>query len=730
MAASCVLALSAIAAAAEAVAVPNPGFEAIQTGTTSPEHWIAEIGGGAKATVERDAAVFHTGKNSIRITNQSPTKAFVFASIQSDLVTVRPQTTYVMRFWARGRQAKNCFASVSFENDGEHRLFLPSGDIEWKEFACRFSTSDKCSGVRLRFASDGITGGLWIDDVSLEVSPKQLVNLVEKAEPRNFEGFFPRSRGPVARNLVVCDLNRETTETGMMIAALQGIVNRRQPRIYLINKTNPAYYDEIWLKYMRDKDYTGREERLNDPWALVKRFKGEISGVIIYDTELPGSLHAARMLAGIKNALPVTPELAAQSGLPVDMDLRGKWKRNVDAYRYVFDNYWDQLSHHVIAWEYPFSANNCCLDYITQFKVPCFWVSTYADNEKGADPPAEEEFLNDLLAATPGNVPCMGWPMQGDDKGVQEYSGVRWLSEYGKWMPGTGFDSNMSVHSAIHPPDSVFRQKFRRQPSSVKLEDGKVYITVNIMDSGDALWYWLFHQRKIWSDPVRGLLPIGYGMDFHLYDVYPLVMQWYYENATPNDSFFGLIYLNTQVYGSRFRKQDSERIWNEFVEVTDKICGKTDIDGLEIYNGSWGEVTPPSRQTFERFTKGMKNLNYILADLGRHNNITTTNSNYMIGNTAVFHTLTRFQVWSTTAEALRDDRDAANAWLLGEIKANTPAALPAFMSAMAISWYYYPSWLFDLKQKLPSNYVVVSPGDLARLFKQHQARLRATGGKP
>ncbi|MCX7019053.1 MAG: GxGYxYP family putative glycoside hydrolase, partial [Candidatus Sumerlaeota bacterium] len=497
------------AAAAETVAVPNPGFETPQAGTTSTEHWKAEIGGGAKATVERDDKNFHNGKISIRITNQSPTKAFVFASLYSDILRVRPQTTYVMRFFAKGKKAKNCFASVSFEGDGERRLFLSSGDFDWKEFACQFTTPEKSSDIRLRFASDGITDGLWIDDVSLEVSPKQLVNLEEKVVPKDFDGFFPRSKGPVAKNLVVFDLNRESDEVGMMLAALQGIVNRRQPRIYLVNKTNPTYYDEVWFKYMQEKGYTGREERMSDPWALVQRFKSEIAGVIIYDTELPGSLHAARMLAGVKNALPVSPDLAAKSGLPVVMDLRGKWKRNVDAYRFVFDNYWDQMTHHVIAWEYPLSKNNCCLDYITQFKVPCFWVSTYSDNEKGADPPAEEEFLNDLLAATPGNVPCMGWPMQGDDKGVQEYSGVRWLSEYGKWMPGTGFNSNMSVHSAIHPPDSVFRQKFRRQPSNVKLEDDKVYVTVNIMDSGDALWYWLFHQRKIWADPVRGLLPIG-----------------------------------------------------------------------------------------------------------------------------------------------------------------------------------------------------------------------------
>jgi len=33
---------------------------------------------------------------------------------------------------------------------------------------------------------------------------------------------------------------------------------------------------------------------------------------------------------------------------------------------------------------------------------------------------------------------------------------------------------------------------------------------------------------------------------------------------------------------------------------------------------------------------------------------------------------------------------------------------------------YYPAWLKDLKEKLPADYVVVGPGDLARLFAQNQ----------
>lgn len=213
-------------------------------------------------------------------------------------------------------------------------------------------------------------------------------------------------------------------------------------------------------------------------------------------------------------------------------------------------------------------------------------------------------------------------------------------------------------------------------------------------------------------------------MNSTLYDTLPLVLQWYYENATPNDTFFaaisGLGYMNTQVYGSRFRTQDQERIWREYVRLTEQYCRKLDMEGIALYNGSWSEPTPPRLETFRRFTRGINGLNYLLADLGRHENIHPGNACYLLDEVVVLHTLTRFEVWTASAEVLRQDKNSANAWLLKEIQANTPSNRPGFLSAMAISWYYYPSWLHDLKEKLPAHYEVVSLHDLARLFRENR----------
>lgn len=702
---------------AQAPSVPNAGFEVTAPATGFAQGWTRGLGPGTEGSAEIDSTVAHGGRSSLRIIDATPNEAYKYVLVNSDWLTADRQTTYVARFWARGRAVGRCFVGIAFEGAGEHRQPLPAGAYEWQEVACRFTTPADCTRISLRFVADDTTDSLWIDDVTLAVSPVQLADIPEDRSPKSYPGWFPRTPGPVPQQLALVDVSGADPDVNALMVALQGIVNRKGPRLYLINPTNPPQYDEMWLEYMREKGYTGAEERLASPTSALERFREDVHGVIVWDPELPGSVHAAWMLAGLRDALPASPATASRLGLPILEDLRGRWHRNVDAYRYVYDRHWPEMSHHLLAWEYPSTTALSSRDTMVQHKVFMFWVSSYLDREKGADPPAEMAFVEELLSKTPGNVPVMGWPMY-VDRGIEEYTAVRLLSEYGKWVPGTGFNSNVSVHSAIRPPVGAFRQRFRTDPAPpVRLDAGKVYISVSILDSGDAQWYWQLYQRGIWADPARGSIPIGYGMNMTLLDALPLVAQWYYEHMTPNDSFFGLLYMNAPEYASRFRRQDRERIWGEFVRQTGSYLHALDMDGLELYTGGTGGASAPT-DLLRRFTSGISGLRYLVAGLGRHVDVKPSRSAEVLDDTVVLYTLTDFRVWSIGDDLTGRQMADENAWLLGEIAANTPAERPGFMSAMAISWMYYPAWLKDLKEKLPPHYVLVSPAELARLYRE------------
>ncbi len=710
--------------AAAAPTIPNPGFEMVDASTGFAAGWIRGLGPGTEGSAEIVETVARSGKRSLHIADRTPHQAYRYVLVNTDWIAAKPETTYILRFHVRGRTVGRCFVGVACEGAGEHRQQLPVGDYEWGEVAFRFTTPAGSGRIRVQLAADDIAD-LWFDDLSIETSPIQLAGIAE-ARAGKRKSWYPRTEGKLPRRLAVLDVSSESADVRALMVALQGIVNRKAPRLYLMNPTNPRGYDEMWLRYMQEKGYTGPEERLATAEEALKRFRANVRGAIVWDDALPGSRHAAWMLSGIRNALPASAETAARFGLPIVEDLRGRWKRNVEAYRYVWEKHRSDLAVDILAWDYPLNDALTSRDVMVQKRVFMFWVSAPLDNEPGADPIAEMELLEEVLSQTPGNIPVMGWPMHGI-KGVEEYTGVRLLSEYAKWVPGTAFNSNGTVHSAIRPERRVFSAAFWKGQDdnageTPALREGdpardKVYISVNILDSGDAQWYWQFHQRRIWDDPVRGTVPIGYGMNMTLSDALPVVAQWYHENRTPNDSFFGLMYMNAPVYASRFRKEDRERIWSEYVRLTGDYLKRMGMEGLELYTGGTGGARA-SEELLRRFTKGIPGLRYVLAGLGRHSDVKPDAAAETLDDTAVFHTLTNFRVWSLTENLMEKNMADENAWLLGEIAANTPTSRPGFMSAMAISWIYFPSWLADLKAKLPERYVMVSPGDLARLWSE------------
>ena len=92
--------------------------------------------------------------------------------------------------------------------------------------------------------------------------------------------------------------------------------------------------------------------------------------------------------------------------------------------------------------------------------------------------------------------------------------------------------------------------------------------------------------------------------------------------------------------------------------------------------------------------------------MGRDEGITETCPHYRMGDALVSHVFTRW-------DANNIGRNAANnAWLVNEIREQTPTERPAFMFVHPLSWSYYPSDLVAVSEALGEGYAVVSPGVL------------------
>ena len=148
------------------------------------------------------------------------------------------------------------------------------------------------------------------------------------------------------KHLDVADVYDAPGDVKIMMATLQGIVNRNQPRIYLLE--NQEEGKMTWLNDLK-VPYTVHD----DPWELVSDFKKEVKGIIVYDPKVPDSINVATTLAGLKDAVVASPELsakltAAPYGLKVLDDLQGKFKDKLDAYTWQYENLWKQTTHRML----------------------------------------------------------------------------------------------------------------------------------------------------------------------------------------------------------------------------------------------------------------------------------------------------------------------------------------------------------------------------------------------
>lgn len=133
---------------------------------------------------------------------------------------------------------------------------------------------------------------------------------------------------PLHTYVIAHDGTTASYDEAMAAASIQGIVNRTSPELYVLSRTNtrPQYWLELLSKDGRWLQ--GREVvPLADLAALVRLGGDRIKGAVIWDDTVPASVNVATTMAGVLDAVVLSPELAAKHlpewKLPVLKDLRG-----------------------------------------------------------------------------------------------------------------------------------------------------------------------------------------------------------------------------------------------------------------------------------------------------------------------------------------------------------------------------------------------------------------------
>lgn len=524
-----------------------------------------------------------------------------------------------------------------------------------------------------------------------------------------------KSKPPAERLYVfrLEDLPFNVRDLRLTLHCLQGLVNRVQPQLYLIQDR----YDEQWLEWLQQRGDI-RELRYLDIAELFDRFQGFASCMFVTDPAIPASINVATMLAGVHDGLVATAEMSDMFRLPkgaypdsfkTGMDLRVMhWRKDIDAYRWAFERLGEQLTRRAVSILDPASA--AIRDYFVEFKVPILWISNPNRPQEAHESFEEErDFVRDVFMKWPPNIPCMGWPLDG--LGIGEWEGVRLASQCAKFEVCSGNDgysptvSNLSVHSGTQ---AVLRQK--PAPAVPPLQSDKIYISFMRSD-GDGLNFQRHYYRKLFDDPAHGQVPVGWQIGATAADFNPAIVDYYYQHAKPGDAFVnaltGVGYIHEDCYADNYPPAQREQIWRDYLQLSAAYRAKIDASVMVTF----AEMRP---ELLARFAD-IPGIDGIFANYGTTSITTLDNEVTLVKGKPVFRAVSG-RVGELTFTSLGKHR--ATTAMIDEVREFTPRKRPGFMHVFLANWLSNMDMAENIASGLGSDYVPVRPDHLIALYKQ------------
>lgn len=308
-------------------------------------------------------------------------------------------------------------------------------------------------------------------------------------------------------------------------SALQGRVNRKQPRILIAdNRAEEGAFTWADTANLTSRNLFERAKR----YELVAKYAREIEGVVLYDPAI--SQHYRNLAGSIapqENAIPVCKpvyEELKKAGieLKVAVDLTDlKFTKPVELYRYFHERYWPKSDKRLIVSARPADRGgdyHHTRDMAAATNSAVVWLDTRVPEERDV----LRTFFADMKA---GEAIALGWY-------ATERTGITTASEFGiGTMPADYYVSSTVYAGTDH------KIQIPAVPKMPRLEN-KVYVAVFISD-GDNIQYTQHAMRKNWEriGEYRGKVALNWTIAPGLVDIGPAILNYYYRSATPLDCF-------------------------------------------------------------------------------------------------------------------------------------------------------------------------------------------------
>lgn len=472
-----------------------------------------------------------------------------------------------------------------------------------------------------------------------------------------------------------------SNEERVMFCTLQGIVNRTRPRILLYNHNEEPQSTWPTAHSLRTVAISSTA-----PYSLVKLYKDEINGLVLYSNELSGHYsNLAVTIAGLDRLLPVTEEIrnkliANGMDFPVVEDLTTLTMNTaLGVYTYLYNNYWSRCNHRLLISLRP------TIPYVHDIGAACGSACVWLDPRSSSERSLLDKMLKDM---TPGRDIVLGWF-------EEERSGVGEATKYGLSVVPADFFENTTVYSAVNKPI-----KISPVPKRPRLEN-KVYAAVYISD-GDNIQYCQHAMAKIFEQSGRGQMAMNWTISPALADFSPMMLNYYYRKATTNDCFVsgpsGLGYAmpydahNSCYYANAY----NSKAITPYVQLTQRYLEKTGLRVITV----WDDISGIQRKAYA------ENCPYLYG-------LTINDWERQVGRlagkvqSAWLPIVPQYPCYANSVDVITD-------FFNRDIK-NFTGTEPMFVSGQATVWDVGPDKLIALKNKLDA----LSPGNVKIVRADH-----------